>query len=378
MGFPSIAVVPESIKRHEMNWNADYIICSDSMLLREWVRHHIYRTYFKFIFIDEGHRFQTPNASRTTALFGGIIKDQNGRTKLKSPGLIYTAEHVSIFSGTPMLASPIQLWPILYAMAPETIDFMPYQDFGFKYCGAFQDERGRWHFTGSSNEVELNNRIMGRFMQRIRKQDVLFDLPDKIRDVVVMDEDPRNLKVIKMEREALKDLSAMNVVKPDYLGEYAKLRHELGLLKVDWVSNFVSSYLYSDLTEQIILFAHHRDVVAGLEEKLKAFSPLVINGGVSTERRTEIEDLFQSKKNRLIIGNIDAMNLGLTLTAATRVIFAEYSWTPALNEQAEDRAHRIGQKDSVYVQYVVLPESMDELVLNAILKKEESIRKVIG
>ena len=50
----------------------------------------------------------------------------------------------------------------------------------------------------------------------------------------------------------------------------------------------------------------------------------------------------------------------------------------SLNEQAEDRAHRIGQKDSVYVQYVVLPESMDELVLNAILKKEESIRKVIG
>jgi len=156
------------------------------------------------------------------------------------------------------------------------------------------------------------------------------------------------------------------------------LRHELGLAKVDWVARFVAGYLESDPNEQIILFAYHRDVVALLAGRLLNFNPMVINGGVSNEKRTEFEDLFQSKKRRLIIGNIDAMNLGLTLTAAKRVVFCEVSYTPANNEQAEDRAHRIGQKDSVYVQYIVMPNSFDEISLNIILRKESSIRKVIG
>ena len=378
VNFPSIAVVPESHRQNEMNWKADFVICSDSMLLKEWVRHNIYRTEFRHIYIDEGHRFQTPGASRTTALFGGVVPDAKGKAKLRSPGLIYNSDHVTVLSGTPMLGTPIELWPILYAMAPEVIDFMPYQDFGFRYCGAFTDERGHWHFTGSSNEGELNNRLMGRFMQRLTKNDVLHDLPDKIREVVVMDEDPRSAKVLRMEREALKELDGARVDKPERLEEYAVLRHELGLAKVDWVSRFVAGYLESDPNEQIILFAYHRDVVALLAERLSNFNPMVINGGVSNEKRTEFEDLFQSKKRRLIIGNIDAMNLGLTLTAAKRVVFCEVSYTPANNEQAEDRAHRIGQKDSVFVQYVVMPNSFDEISLNIILRKESSIRKVIG
>lgn len=374
--FPSIAVVPETGRQLKMNWLADYIILSDSMLAKMWVIEALYKINFKSIFIDEAHRFKNPMAIRSVALFGGKI--QSRKRVVKSPGLIYNAETVCALSGTPMLAKPIELWSILYAMAPETIDFMSYHSFGFRYGDAFQDDRGRWIFTGSANEAELNKRIMGTFMQRIRKEDVLKDLPSKVREVVVMDTDPRKPDVVQFDEQLSNRLEASGFEAPSDLGGYAIVRHENGLAKVQWVAKMVAEYLFNNPDESIILFAHHRDVVAQLADRLKWYWPEVVQGGITNERRTKIQDAFQSGKCRLIIGNIDAMNLGLTLTKASRVIFCEYAWTPALNEQAEDRAHRIGQKDSVFVQYVVLPNSMDEKMLTNILKKQESIERVIG
>lgn len=379
--FPCIEIIPDSASQSTMNWNADFIICSDAMLLKEWVRHGLAKVKARYVFIDEGHRFKTPGTARTTALFGGqILEKVKGRTvvKMKSPGLIYNAEHVCVLSGTPMLNKTIELWPILYSMAPELIDYMSYQDFGFRYGDAIQDDRGHWIFSGSSNEDDLNKRIMGKFMQRIRKEDVLKDLPAKVREIILVDRDTRAKDIRELDKSLIKNLDLENAERPESMGEYAIVRHETGIAKAAWVAEFVYDLLTSDLTEQIILFAHHRDVVAILEKLLFIFNPLIINGGVSEQRRTNIQDAFQNGKNRLIIGNIDAMNLGLTLTKARRVIFAEFSWTPALNEQAEDRAHRIGQLDSVFAQYIVMPNSLDEVMLNSVLKKQESIKKVIG
>lgn len=368
--IPSITMVRDSNKIEMVDWSADFIIVSDSMLLKDWVREALNKIRFRFVFIDEGHRFKTPNAARTVALFGGKTK------KIKSSGLIYGAEHVSILSGTPMLNRPIELWPILYAMAPETIDFMSYESFGFKYCGPTRNEYG-FQFLGSHNEAELKDKIVGPFMHRLKKEDVLKDLPPKVREVIYA-EDNRYKEERALDGELLKDLKRRDFEPPKTLGDYAKMRHLNGLAKIKFAAGFVKEILESDLSESILLFAYHRDVVAGLFEELKNFEPMVIMGGVQNEDRTEIEDLFQSGKGRLIIGNIHAMNLGLTLTRATRVVFAEYDWTPSNNEQAEDRANRIGSKWSVFCQYIVFANSIDEMILRSTLLKEERIRKVVG
>ncbi len=371
--FPSIQVVPETSKQTKIDWTADYIICSDAMLLKEWVYQRLHAREFKFVFIDEAHRFKTPTAARTLVLFGGRNKE------IQSQGLIYKSEHVSMLSGTPLLNRPIELWPMLYAMAPELIDFMSYQDFGFRYGGAVMDDRGYWRFIGSAHEEELNKRIMGRFMQRVTKEDVLPDLPKKVRQVIFMGgPDPRKSDVQALDKECQLKLTTKKLDESNSLGDYAIVRHENGLAKVDWAAQYVTETLKHDRNESIILFAHHRDVVAQLAVQLFAFNPLVINGGVPDETRTKYQDLFQSGKRRLIIGNIDSMNLGITLTRATRVVFAEYSWTPAINEQAEDRANRIGSKWSVFCQYIVLPNSIDEVILNRVLEKEEKIGRVLA
>ncbi len=368
--FPSIAVVPESIKRAKMDWSAEWIICSDSMLQKDWVLAELRKQEFRHVQIDEAHRFKTYDANRTIALFGG----KNGT--INSQGLIYDAEHAVALSGTPLLNRPVELWPILYAMAPELIDFKGYLNFGYRYGGAQMDARGHVRFVGSTREQELHDRIVGPFMQRLRKQDVLKDLPAKIREVVYIDKDNRTKEI-----KALDEVLTQKAQNADFqnlgLGDYAELRHEIGLAKVDFAANFVLNTLQFDPEEQIILFAWHRGIVEALAEKLSMFRPGVVNGGVSNAKRTEIQDDFQAGRRRLVIGNISAMNLGITLTKATRVVFCEFDWTPAANEQAEDRANRIGSEWSVTCQYLVIPNSFDEVMLNSVLKKQKIINKVI-
>lgn len=375
--FPEIAIVPEAKKINEMNWNADFVICSDAMILNEAVRNKIEKTYFRTMAIDEAHRFKDPNAFRTIALFGGRKQKPKSKEFFRSQGLIYNKEHVVALSGTPMLARPIELWPILFAMAPELIDFMSYENFGFKFCGPTRNEMGAWEFLGSSNEKELSELISPRFLQRIKKTDVLKDLPRKVRDVIIVDEDLRSKEVIALDKKLL-DRFLQDFEKPQELGDWAKLRHANGLAKVKFGARFVFEILSQDREESILLFAHHRDVVDILRTKLLSFNPEVINGGISNKERTRIEDAFQSGKCRLVIGNINAMGLGLTLTKATRVVFVEYSWTPSDNEQAEDRANRIGSEWSIFCQYLVLPDSIDETILSSSLNKEERIERILG
>lgn len=366
--FPFIQVMPESERQFDIDWAGDYILCSHSMLQKDWVREGLLKRKIRHIGIDEAHGFKNHESNRSIALFGG--QNEN----VSSPGLIYRSEHVVALSGTPMLNRPIELWSVLFAMAPEVIDYMSYYDFGFRYCGPWQDERGHWHFTGASHEQELHQRIQP-FMQRIRKADVLEDLPPKVREVVLIETDDRAADVIELDQYLSKKIN-FDKEKIE-LGEYATLKHLTGLSKVKWVSNFVRATMLENIDEKIILFAYHRDVVQELKRNLAIFNPMVIQGGVGQAERTAIEDEFQTGHTRLIIGNINAMNLGLTLTAATRVLFAEYSEVPAQNEQAEDRAHRITQLDSVFVQYLVLQNSIDERRLESLLKKQITINKVI-
>jgi SWI/SNF-related matrix-associated actin-dependent regulator 1 of chromatin subfamily A len=78
---------------------------------------------------------------------------------------------------------------------------------------------------------------------------------------------------------------------------------------------------------------------------------------------------------RVVVGNIQSIGVGFTLTAATRVIFPEFSWVHAENSQAEDRANRIGQTKNVLCQYLIFNE-LSEYVLNAAMNKEKNNLKV--
>ena len=370
LDFPNIAIIKDTVQQDKVDWTADYVICPISMLSKPWVIAGLLSTDFKYKCVDEVQNFKTPGAERSIALWGGKTDT------FTSPGLMYDCDFEIYLSGTPLLSKPIDIYPIIYGAAPEVIDFMSYNDFGFRYCGAWQNPRGAWIFNGSAREQELHERLTASFMQIIKKTDVLKDLPEKIRSVVVMDKDPRSANDRELDNTLLKEFEN-DGKKPTTMGAYAKMHHINGLAKVNWVADFVHYYLMQDPNEKIILYAYHRDVCEKLFLRLKHWAPDLVWGGLNDNERMRIVDRFQDGFGRLIIGN-EAMNSGLTLSKATRTVHAEYSTSPKINEQAEDRANRIGATGACsYHQYIVLPSGLDPVRLKSFHKREVAVNKII-
>jgi len=131
-------------------------------------------------------------------------------------------------------------------------------------------------------------------------------------------------------------------------------------------------------TDKVVVFAHHIHIIDGLMDGLEEFNPVKVTGSVKNEDRQTAVDTFQTDKAcRVFVGNIKAAGVGLTLTAASHVIFVEASWSPADIQQAADRCHRIGQKDTVTVDLLTISESIDSLVLHSVLTKMDVIDRII-
>lgn len=134
-----------------------------------------------------------------------------------------------------------------------------------------------------------------------------------------------------------------------------------------------------DEGDKIIVFAHHQAVLDGIEAKFgKGGKTMRIDGKVSVDKRKAAVDAFQNDpKVKLAILSITAAGVGITLTAAQCVIFAELFWNPGHLIQAEDRAHRVGQKGSVQVRYLYAPGSIDEIMWPLLTSKLEVVGQVL-
>lgn len=107
---------------------------------------------------------------------------------------------------------------------------------------------------------------------------------------------------------------------------------------------------------KILIFAHHQAVMDDIDEHLQKSKVeyMRIDGNTSNEnRKKNIKNFQENNSVRAALLSITAAGVGITLTAASTVVFAELHWTPANLIQAEDRAHRIGQKSCVNVHYLV-------------------------
>jgi SNF2 family DNA or RNA helicase len=134
---------------------------------------------------------------------------------------------------------------------------------------------------------------------------------------------------------------------------------------IEWVEDFL------DTGEKLVLFVTHKDIAHTLAARFHA--PLII-GDTPLPERQKIVDAFQSDPDvRLVVGNITAMGVGLTLTASSNVAFVELGWNPAAHDQAEDRVHRIGQEDSVTAWYMLGQNTIDERIARLIEQKRKIV-----
>jgi SWI/SNF-related matrix-associated actin-dependent regulator 1 of chromatin subfamily A len=370
--FPLMSIVPRSEKSYKMNWNAKFIIVPDSMITKPWVLDRLLVMKKMFVAVDEASRFKEENSQRTIALFGGILKDG-----IKRPGIISDTKHGVLLDGSPMPNRPMELWAPTYALSPESIDYMERQNFGLRYCGAIMNKRGQWEFKHSSNEEELRARLTKSFMHVVT-EDAL-NHPERLRSITFINKDVRSAKQRSWEKKNLSKFSFEDIGEDFSRGDIATYRRELGMRKVKWVAEYVKEKLDNNANEKILLFGWHRDVILGLYDMLEKHTVEPVMGDTSFLVRESIFKAFQKGESRLIIGNIAAMGRGHNLQMATRIIFAEYSWSDETNKQAEKRASRKGSKlKQVRCEYICAPNTMDEMVLNSVFDKAKRIKKVIG
>jgi SWI/SNF-related matrix-associated actin-dependent regulator 1 of chromatin subfamily A len=210
-------------------------------------------------------------------------------------------------------------------------------------------------------------------MIRRKKDDVLSDLPPKQRQVVY-------IEISDVARETLSTMltgykthsRAIHTSGPEQRGFHFGEKYRMlmdfymftGRAKIEPTLQYLMD-LMKTTEKKILIFGHHVDVLKALAHKMMELDVdfIKIDGSTPPTKRAELVDYFQSSETcRLAILAITAAGVGLNLTAASMVVFVELFWNPAALVQAEDRAHRIGQKDSVDIRYVLAKNTMDELM----------------
>jgi len=313
---------------------------------------------FDLLVADEAHYLKTPTAKRTKLFFA------------------IPAKRTLFLTGTPILNRPIELWPMLQRLDPLDLGRDKWA-FGYRYCNLRQKRVGFsktvYDWNGSNNLDELQEKLRAKCMVRRLKADVLTELPAKRRQIIPLDHSGAT-KLLEAERKLAREVGFEEMARRLESGaavgmtEMSKVRHELGLAKVDKAIDHITDLLEN--TGKVVVFAHHRDVIEALVNGLQPFNPLVITGATDAKSRQLRVELFQAGPgNRVFIGQIQAAGVGITLTAASTVVFVEQDWTPGNMAQAEDRCHRIGQKESVLIQYLVFDESLDANMANTLIRK---------
>jgi uncharacterized protein (DUF3820 family) len=155
------------------------------------------------------------------------------------------------------------------------------------------------------------------------------------------------------------------------MGALARARHATALEKVPYAIEIIENAIES---HKVVVFAHHRDVQYALAEAFEG-RVAVLHGESTQKERSEVVDQFQQDESiRLFVGSIRAAGVGITLTAASHVLFVEFDWSPMIVEQAEDRCHRVGQSSSVLVQYLFFRGTIDEHLASLLASKQSTVK----
>ena len=312
---------------------------------------------FRAVIIDESHKCKT-NKTQQSKFVEGICKGKRWVFEL---------------TGTPVVNNNTDLIQQLKIM-DRLNDFGGYRKFVDRYCDGIDQ---------SSNMKELNHRLWQTCFFRREKQKVLTELPEKSRQYMLVD-----ISTMKEYQDAEKDMVTYLRTYKDTPEEdirrkmKASIMVKMGLLKqisargkIKPMAEFIHDII--DGGEKLIVFAYLKEVV---EELKKEFPKAVtVTGSDSVEQKQKAVDDFQQKPScKLIILNYKSGGTGLTLTASSRVAFIEFPWTYSDCEQAEDRAHRNGQKNNVNCYYFLGNGTIDEYMYKIIQTKKNIADGVTG
>jgi SNF2 family DNA or RNA helicase len=408
--LPALAVVPASVK---INWARECAMWTDIPttilsgrngdgtthievtsggantltiinydIMDSWVE-TLKRSGFKTLIIDEVHYTKNSKAKRTKAV-----------KKLASK-----IDHVLALSGTPIINRPIEFWNCLNMIRKDL--FPSYHAFGKKYCDPTRNiwaekamlRKGKrvqiWDYKGASNMEELHNILTKTIMVRRKKEDVLTELPPKVRSAIALElSNWAEYEDIENEfRSWVADEYDVHDERPqqrrkqnaEALVRIEKLKQAAAKGKMSTAIEWIDDYLETT-GGKLVVFATHHKVIDELVEYFKDHVGTVkLDGRDNPQVKQAAVDIFQNNPEvRLFVGNIKAAGIGITLHAAAATCFVELGWTPGEHDQAEDRIHRIGQEaDSVSAYYLLAANTIEEEITALLDQKREVLDMVL-
>jgi SWI/SNF-related matrix-associated actin-dependent regulator 1 of chromatin subfamily A len=305
---------------------------------------------YNTLVLDECHRIKNPKAQRTKAAMLAMKK----------------VGHVYALSGTPIPNRPIELWPLLHGLG---IYRGGWYDFAGRYAKMWVAPWGL-DTNGASNLVELKDMMKPHVLRR-KKETIFKDYKEPQVSLITFD-------LPNDKREQTFDADAL-MANPNALLAFeglAEVMREAGMRKVKAASEFIDDLLQAD--EPVVVFAHHKDVVAELEKLLMVHKPVTVVGDTTRAKRDKAIADFQSGQTKCIIGNIAAMSEGVDLSAADTIVFVECTWSTSALEQASSRVENINKSGIPPVIYILtIKASLDHTVLAKVLKKLNVVSQII-
>uniref|UniRef100_A0A8C3JZD9 SWI/SNF-related matrix-associated actin-dependent regulator of chromatin subfamily A-like protein 1 n=1 Tax=Calidris pygmaea TaxID=425635 RepID=A0A8C3JZD9_9CHAR len=312
------------------------------------------KSTFQVVIIDESHFLKNIKTARCRAAMP----------------LLKAARRVILLSGTPAMSRPAELYTQIMAVQPAF--FPQFHSFGLRYCDAKKMPWG-WDYSGSSNLTELKILLKESIMIRRLKSDVLSQLPAKQRKMVVVAPEGISAKTKAVLADEAKKMTKGYDSKQQEREALLLFYNRTAEAKIHSVVEYILELLERG-NDKFLVFAHHKimldAIVAELEKKHVEY--IRIDGSTPSAERQSLCQKFQfSEKQVVAVLSLTAANMGLTLSAADLVVFAELFWNPGVLIQAEDRAHRIGQTSSVNVHYLVAKGTADDYLWPMIQEKIE-------
>jgi SWI/SNF-related matrix-associated actin-dependent regulator of chromatin subfamily A-like protein 1 len=319
------------------------------------------------VIADEAHTLKSSKTSRT-ARFRSLSKAARGR-----------GGRCWLLTATPILNRAAELWALLQAMDGARETFGSFEN----YKRLWNAEDGRYGIEWGTPSPEVAARMKGMMLRRI-KREVLTELPEKtIRTIEVNGLSPSTVKLCDQALAALESMG-VDFAKAVALAAETKnmtpafetiSRARAALATAKLAAAIELADAYEDAGEPVVMFSC---TVAVAETLGKREGWAVITGATDPKVRTQIEDAFQAGNLKGVACTIKAGGVAITLTRAANSVFVDEEWTPALNEQAQDRVYRMGQSRGVVITRLVASHALDRRVAELNEQKNEIIEGAIN
>ena len=314
------------------------------------------------IILDEAHYIKNHKSIR-----GQIIKDISKT---------FNNSRVWLLTGTPIANRPMDYYNLLSIIdSPVANNWVHYAK---TYCAGMRFKKGGkfvWVTKGASNLDELSTKTKRTILRR--KKDEVLDLPEKLITPVYLElqnvggyENVWNDYLNKRKLDGKKGNPAKDLV------ETTLLRTFIAMETVPYTIEKTEEAL--ELNKKVIIFCNFNDEMDAFVRHFGK-KAVCVRGGMSDKQKQNSVDKFQEDDTCMVfIGQIKAAGVGLTLTKAEIVIMNSLDWVPGNHEQAEDRAYRIGQKETVNIYYMLIDDTIDTLIWSILNNKKKVIGTIMG